>query len=100
MLFQCKGKRLFPTIVSAIISVPRTIISFLKTYEKKKSCLAVKGWRKVSDDIKEQAFDEVTNNPFSHLRDHEAHLPIRKEKIRKVLYQKVSNITIWPQYSP
>lgn len=32
-------------------------------------------------------FDEVTNNPFSHLRDHEAHLPIEKETIRKVLYQ-------------
>ena len=59
----------------------------MKKKKKKKSCLEVKGWRKVSDDIKEQMFDEVTNNPFSHLRDHEAHLPIEKETIRKVLYQ-------------
>lgn len=88
-MVQCKGKRLSPTRVSAIINVPRTtIISFLKTYEKT-GCLAVKRGRKVkvTDDIKQQTVDEVTNNPFSHLRDFETHLTIGRETIRKVLHQ-------------
>ena len=90
ILVQSKGQHLSPTRISENTGVPRTtIISFLDSYEKNQ-CLSPKRGRKpkINDEIRQQVVNEVTDNPFAHLRDHEANLPISHESIRKVLHEE------------
>lgn len=72
------------------MGIPRTtIISFLQSYEKSKT-LSVKRGRpkKITDEIRQQVVDQTINNPFMHLRDHAANLPIGKESVRKILHEE------------
>mgnify|MGYP002472070326 CR=1 FL=1 len=90
ILIQKKGNNLSPTRISENLGIPRTtIISFLESFEKSQT-LSVKRGRpkKVTDDIRQQIIDQTRNNPFMHLRDHAANLPVGKETVRKILHEE------------
>ena len=84
------GKELTPVQISRNLNIPRTtIISFLKKYQRTQALTNHAGRpKKVNDQIREEIIHRTQAKPFEHLRDHEAHLPLGRESIRKVLHEE------------